>query len=107
MCGCVCGGGAGGGGVVEENVRSKRGGGGDISEDLFSEKIYQKIPYSPPLPPSICLVTYVSSRSVTFGLFVFKIEEKCQKTTVSQGHELCHIKISRHSVQWLLIYRPQ
>ena len=89
---CVCGGG---------------GGGGYLSGDLFSEKIYQKIPYSPPLPPSICLVTYVSSRSVTFGLFVFKTEQKCQKTTVIQGHELCRIKISRHSVQWLLIYRPQ
>ena len=65
--------GGGGGEVVEENVRSKGRGEGYISGDLFSEKIYQKIPYSPPLPPSICLVTYISSLSVTFGLFVFKI----------------------------------
>ena len=104
---CVWGGRGGGGGVVEENVRSKRGGGGIYLRIYSARKSIRKIPYSPPLPPSICLVTYVSSRSVTFGLFVFKIEEKCQKTTVSQGHELCHIKISRHSVQWLLIYRPQ
>ena len=47
------------------------------------------------------------SRSATFDLFVFEIEQKCKKTTVSQGHELCRVKMSRHSAQWLLSYRPQ